>query len=541
MFNSLRRKMSLGFMGIAIISMLSMLVLMTWSTFQLLNEQSKTDGRIIANQISRSMDGLGSGTSSIQKYMEKSNEEEESITNVQYIDLNGKIVANSDKSQLNVDANSNVQSVLKSGKAIDYMDAKYMGFTTVVPHMKDGKIAGAVSITVGIQDLQSIVTIILKRIAFLFALILVVMLVIGLLASTKLVKPIKKMVSALETISEGDFTASFKVESKDELGRLATAMNRTLDVLREMIGSIKNTAVDLDNVSQTLSSSSEEVAASSVEVAQSIGQVADGVSKQSENLADSVNLLESFAYTFDSIKESVLKVSEESDKIKGAADIGSVKIEALVRSVDDVRQGFSYVIDKLSLLNNSVGKITEITEVINNVAGQTNLLALNAAIEAARAGEVGRGFSVVAEEIRKLAEQVSESSKGIMELVSTITQEAKGVTDTAGSVSGKMEEQMSTVKDTVSSFKDILMEVQLIAPQINNVNDSIQVAVSAKAEVVKRVESVAAVSEEISASTEEISASAEEQTAATEEFTATAQSLADMSKNLTVKIEKFKI
>ncbi|MBU5675276.1 hypothetical protein KQI88_02455 [Alkaliphilus sp. MSJ-5] len=123
-------------------------------------------------------------------------------------------------------------------------------------------------------------------------------------------------------------------------------------------------------------------------------------------LADSVELLEEFGNTMDTINTNMGKVSGANQKIKQSADIGSLKIEELVQSVSDIRHAFKYVIDKLATLNSSVEKITEITEVINNVAGQTNLLALNAAIEAARAGESGKGFAVVAEEIHILAEQV---------------------------------------------------------------------------------------------------------------------------------------
>nr|WP_243176963.1 methyl-accepting chemotaxis protein [Clostridium estertheticum] len=448
---------------------------------------------------------------------------------------------NSDKAQIGKSGDSKALEALKDGKSKDYKNSVYKGFTTVVPASKDGKIVGVSSITINTQDLTGIVINIIKSIGLLFVISLILILIFAYFFSSKITKPIKNVVSALETISEGDFTAILKVESKDEVGVLAKAMNKTLETLREMIGSIKSTMNDLNGVSQTLSASSEEVSSSSMEITRAVGEVADGATKQSQNLIESVTLLEEFTKTFDTINENAQMVSGGSSKIKGAADVGSLRIGELVTSVEGIRQEFKYVTEKLILLNGSVEKITAITEVINDVAGQTNLLALNASIEAARAGESGKGFAVVADEIRKLAEQVSDSSNGIMELVSTVTKDTKEVSSKANLVTNKIEEQVVTVESTVASFKDILDEVKLIAPQIQNVNYALESAVKSKNYVVEKVESVASVSEEVAASAEEISATTEQQTAFSEEMTATAETLAGMAQSLSESVEKFKI
>ncbi|MBX4264033.1 methyl-accepting chemotaxis protein [Clostridium estertheticum] len=541
MFNSLRKKVTAGFMSVAIISMITMFALIAINMGSMLNDQIISDSNIIIGQAKMSFEKSNYDSTYIQSYMEEICKAQPTITNFQYMDSDGKIMENSDKAQIGKSGDSKALEALKDGKTKDYKNSVYKGFTTVVPASKDGKIVGVSSITINTQDLTGIVINIIKSIGLLFVISLILILIFAYFFSAKITKPIKQVVSALGTISEGDFTSTLKVESKDELGTLAITMNKTLKILREMIGSIKNTTSDLNGVSQTLSASSEEVASSSMEITRAVGEVADGATKQSQNLIESVTLLEEFTKTFDTINENAQMVSGGSSKIKGAADVGSLRIGELVTSVEGIRQEFKYVTEKLILLNGSVEKITAITEVINDVAGQTNLLALNASIEAARAGESGKGFAVVADEIRKLAEQVSDSSNGIMELVSTVTKDTKEVSSKANLVTNKIEEQVVTVESTVASFKDILDEVKLIAPQIQNVNYALESAVKSKNYVVEKVESVASVSEEVAASAEEISATTEQQTAFSEEMTATAENLAGMAQSLSESVEKFKI
>ncbi|WP_435790035.1 methyl-accepting chemotaxis protein [Clostridium sp.] len=541
MFNSLRKKVTAGFMSVAIISMLTMFALISINMGSMLNEQIISDSKIIIGQANMSLENSNYDSAYIQSYMEEICKAQPSITNFQYMDLTGNILSNSDKSQIGKSGDANALAALKDGNTNDYVGGEYKGITTVVPQLMDGKIVGVSSITIDTQDIKYIVLNIIKKIALLFIISLILILIFAYYFSSKITKPIKNVVSALETISEGDFTATLKVGSNDEVGTLAIAMNKTLEILREMIGSIKITTSDLNGISQTLSASSEEVSSSSMEITSAIGEVADGATTQSQNLVESVTLLEEFTKTFDTINENAQMVSVGSSKIKGAADVGSLRIGELVTSVEGIRQEFKYVTEKLILLNGSVEKITAITEVINNVAGQTNLLALNASIEAARAGESGKGFAVVADEIRKLAEQVSDSSNGIMELVSTVTKDTKEVSSKADLVTDKIEEQVVTVDSTVSSFKDILDEVKLIAPQIKNVNYALESAVKSKDHVVEKVESVASVSEEVAASAEEISATTEQQTAFSEEMTATAETLAGMAQSLSESVQKFKV
>jgi methyl-accepting chemotaxis protein len=292
-------------------------------------------------------------------------------------------------------------------------------------------------------------------------------------------------------------------------------------------------------MSSELSSSAGQAVLTSEEVSKSINEVAAGASAQSINTSDTVTILESFGVDLDNVNSKLQSVSTAGIYIKDSADVGSNKIEILVSSMEDVRKTFTYVIDKLSQFNNSVGQITTITAVINNVAQQTNLLALNAAIEAARAGEVGRGFAVVADEIKKLAEQVLDSSKGIVNIVDNIGTEARDVYATAETVSSKISNQFEDVKQTVAAFKDIIEEIDNVVPRIKEVNDTLNIVIKAKDNIIKNVEDTAQVSEEFTATSEEISAAMEEQTASIKELNNIASTLTDMSKDMDEGISRF--
>jgi methyl-accepting chemotaxis protein len=197
--------------------------------------------------------------------------------------------------------------------------------------------------------------------------------------------------------------------------------------------------------------------------------------------------------------------------------------------------------DKLLVLDNDIGKITEITNLINSVAEQTNLLSLNAAIEASRAGEAGRGFSVVADEIRKLAEQTKSSSEEINNLIIDIGKENSALMNSSRDVQREIERQDTVANTTISSFREIIESLQEIAPLIYSINNLVANISQEKDSILEKVASLSSVSEEVSASSEEISASSEEMSASTEEVTATAQNLNAITYKMTEKVNKFKL
>ncbi|MGB9920726.1 MAG: methyl-accepting chemotaxis protein [Moorellales bacterium] len=290
-----------------------------------------------------------------------------------------------------------------------------------------------------------------------------------------------------------------------------------------------------------LGAASEEIAASSGEVAKAIQQVAAGATDQSGHLQEMVGLIQNITGSLERVYAELGKVKASSEETSRLAGVGKKELDLLVNSIRAVREAFKVVTERLSALSGSVNQIGEILEVMNGIADQTNLLALNAAIEAARAGEAGRGFAVVADEVRKLAEQSRASSDKIRALLGSIGSETNEVVHTSEEVSRQVVSQLENVENTVRAFDNILDSVAAIAPMIEATYREVDATVRAKDVVLDRVQSVSAVAEEAAASAEEISASAEELSASTQEIASTAQEVMKVAKRLEEQAERFKI
>jgi methyl-accepting chemotaxis protein len=248
--------------------------------------------------------------------------------------------------------------------------------------------------------------------------------------------------------------------------------------------------------------------------------------------------LDEFGGTLDDINLKVDKVNFSSLKIKEHADTGADKLKVLVQSIEDLRSTFESANTEIEALNIDVAKIEDITEVINNVAKQTSLLALNAGIEAARAGEAGKGFSVVADEIKKLAEQVMQSSSNI---ISIVANSVNGVSKTATNISNKMNKQLDVVEDTVLSFEVILKEVGDNIPEIQNVCTALRSTVEDKEDIIKKFVLVTDGSNQISESAKIISHAVEKQMDNVKELSSSAQEVNVTSEGLAEDIKRFKI
>jgi len=258
-------------------------------------------------------------------------------------------------------------------------------------------------------------------------------------------------------------------------------------------------------------------------------------------LVEITETLNNFGHEIEDVVASVKNIDANTKAISSKSDSSNKELEYLIDSINNIRTTFNSFMDKLLVLDNDIGKITEITNLINSVAEQTNLLSLNAAIEASRAGEAGRGFSVVADEIRKLAEQTKSSSEEINNLIIDIGKENSALMNSSRDVQREIERQDTVANTTISSFREIIESLQEIAPLIYSINNLVANISQEKDSILEKVASLSSVSEEVSASSEEISASSEEMSASTEEVTATAQNLNAMTYKMTEKVNKFKL
>ena len=363
----------------------------------------------------------------------------------------------------------------------------------------------------------------------------------SLFVSQSLTQHINNIVKAVENMAKGDFTIKVNVKSKDEIGIMANKINDTMDQLKHLISGVKDNSSTVGTFSTALANNSKEMTTAANEVAAAIEQIANGSVSQTRELLDATNQLNMLNTKLEDIYNKISNVNVSSKDAEDRATSGKSYIESLTISIDEVKQAFLLVNTKINGLGATVSRIGNITDSIGQISEQTNLLALNAAIEAARAGEQGKGFAVVADEVRKLAEESSKASNEIMNLITLVSNDTKEVMDTSKQTDVLISEQTNVVDKTIESFENILVAVQKITPMVDEAYDSVQNALKAKDIVVNKIEGIAAVAEEASASTEEISASTEEMLSSTEEVANISSQLDKSVHDLICKVDGFKV
>lgn len=369
-------------------------------------------------------------------------------------------------------------------------------------------------------------------------------LVITYIISESISKPIKNGVAHLKVIANGDLTTKIHLTDlnrKDEIGHMVTAINDMQNSITEMIKSMKNNSSNNEMQSETLAGLAQEMSSASENVSSAIQDVARGAGEQASDLMDITTILNDFSIQLDEMVKDIDEIDISNKDIKVVADGSNKDMDNVIESVDRVNSTFNELITKIKNVGDNVTKINDITSLINNISEQTNLLALNAAIEAARAGEAGKGFSVVADEIRKLAEQSKESSESIVVIVNNISNDTGIMINTTESVKSELDSQKKEIDTAMISFEKITKSVDVVSPKIKETSKLAVNLDKRKQSILEKLEATSAISEEVSASSEEIASSTEEMNTSTEEVAAASQKLSGMTKNMMEQINKFKI
>lgn len=357
-------------------------------------------------------------------------------------------------------------------------------------------------------------------------------------------KRLNEFVELIGELSNGNFSRQISTESlqdKSEFGIVSNALDKMTKNIIELIKQLSHTSEQLLLSSEELTASSEQSADSSNLVASSVTDVAQGADDQLSIANSTSEIVENMSNGIHMVSENTKSASLLTDNAEKSANAGEAAVEKAVNQMVNIERKTnetSYLINELE--KESV-KIGQIVEAIEDISSQTNLLALNAAIEAARAGEAGRGFSIVAEEIRKLAEQSQEATKEITEIISNV----QSKTNSAVLVMNESKNEVDIGTDVVNiagnSFREILEMVKKITEQIHEISKSVSGITSGAETAVKSVKNIKDISIKVADQTQTISAAAEEQSASVQEIASSSRLLANMSEDLQKVIDRFKI
>jgi len=384
-----------------------------------------------------------------------------------------------------------------------------------------------------------------KNIGVFFAFMIaasIIILLYGNYISFLIATPLRHGVKFAEQVAKGDLTATlYSMGQKDEIGTLCTSLNQMTENFRSLVGDISHGADVFAESSQVLSSRSEATALAAQQVATAIGQVAYGSQNQANSVQNIMNAIQEMAQGIQRIEQNSHLADASSKQSLNLAQDGDTAMSKANLQMGQIHESVENTGKIISALGEQSAIIGTIVETIKAISDQTNLLALNAAIEAARAGEHGRGFSVVAEEVRKLAEQSTLSSAQIEQIIGNIKtsldeaiesmNSEKAVVQSGSLAIQNAQQAFTRIKESTEEVNRQIQEVSLLSSGINR---------SARM-VADEVTQVASISQETTAQTEEVAGSSSEQLNSMQEISQSTEELSATALGLQQAARKFKL
>ncbi|WP_301108067.1 methyl-accepting chemotaxis protein [Sporosarcina sp.] len=366
--------------------------------------------------------------------------------------------------------------------------------------------------------------------------------IVAIYLTRMITRPLKRVTEASALIASGDLTGEdLIVNTKDELNVLAESFNQMKHNLRTLIGDVHDNAHHLTASAEELSASTNEVSDSSEEISRAVEDIASGAQVSSASARESSIAMEETARGVQRIAESTVGLH---DSAEDAMNLGNESGKTMQTAKDQmalIHSSSSQTNEMIKRLSQQSKEIESITNVITGITEQTNLLALNAAIEAARAGEHGKGFAVVADEVRKLAEESKASASQIAQLTSAIQKDTQDVEVSVQESLTNAAQGVDVIDEAGRSFQTIVEAVRKMNEEIEEISAATE-EISASAEQVSAsVSDIAAHAVSASDQTEQTSAAMEEQMATVQEINAVANDLSKKAIDLQEMIQQFKI
>lgn len=344
-----------------------------------------------------------------------------------------------------------------------------------------------------VSDIQKI-TMILVVLASIIAV------AIGLKLATSMQYIIRYFIRELSQVSQGNLTVNLKVKRKDEFLILSNGINEMIESMRSLIERVKLQSNSVTESSVKVRKSSEVFSQATKEITESVNEIQQGVSQQAQDSENCLTQMDDLSKKIEVVSGKTNEISVIAGDTKGSINQGITTMKILNDKAQLTSDITSKIIQNNEILELKSASISNIIGTINGIAEQTNLLSLNASIEAARAGEAGRGFQVVAEEIRKLSDQSVQAAKEIGGLIKEIQVQTKNVVTIAHEAENVVREQEDAVNESEKSFNDMNQHVEHLLKNVEMILENIYTIENSRAGTLTAIENISAVSQQTAAS-----------------------------------------